>query len=332
VPEGRTAGVKKGLSVLFAATNIALVSAAISYAQKPLIPRHEPAMTGYVLGSGDEISIHVEDLDDITDKPIRINPDGSLDLPLIGRVEASGLTLEELRASLRSRLTRYIINPKVVVNLINNQSRTVSVVGAVNSPGVRSLSEQQHLVDVISMAGGASKDAGYLVMITRQARFGEIPLPDASFDAAGAFSTASVPLDDLLASKNPSNNVLIYPGDVISIPRAEIVYVLGTVKKAGGFPLATKKSMSLLHTLSLAEGFDRDAAPGKARILRPTDGGDGQVREIPVNLSKILKGEDPDVPLYPNDILYVPNSLTKLTARRAAEAVLQVATGVLIYR
>ena len=325
-------GVKKRLLHLFLATSIALGNAVVSYGQKPLIPRHEPTSTGYMLGAGDEISIHVEDLDDISDKPIRINPDGSLDLPLIGRIVASGLTLEELRASLRALLAKYIDNPKVVVNLIENQSRTISVVGAVNSPGVRALSEQQRLVDVISMAGGASKDAGYTVIITRHARFGEIPLPNESSDTSGAYSTASVPLDDLLASKNPGSNVLIYPGDVISIPRAEIVYVLGTVKKAGGFPLATKKSMSLLHTLSLAEGFDRDAAPGKARTLRPTDGGDGQVREIPVNLSKILKGEDPDVPLYPNDILYVPNSLTKLTARRAAEAVLQVATGVLIYR
>ena len=285
-----------------------------------------------MLGAGDQLSIHVEDLEDISDRPMRINSDGCIDLPLVGRVVAGGLTLDQLRDQLQARLTKFINDPKVTVNLVENQSRTVSVVGAVNNPGVRSISEPQHLIDIVSMAGGLSKDAGSKVIITRQARWGQLPLSQSSMDASGSFSTGSVKLDDLLASKDPRENVLVYPGDIISIPRAEIVYVLGTVKKAGGFPLATKDSMSLLHTLSLAEGFDKDAAPGKARILRPAVGGEGQVKEIPVNLSKIIKGQDPDVPLYPNDILFVPSSITKITARRTAEAVLQVATGVLIYR
>ena len=288
--------------------------------------------SAYVLGSGDQLSIHVDDLDDISDKPIRINPDGSIDLPLVGRIEVSGQTLEGFREILRTRLTKYINDPKVSINLVDNQSQTISVVGAVNSPGVHNLTVSEHLIDVISMSGGITKDAGSNVIITRQRRWGDLPLATAAEDQSSSFSTAKVPLDDLLSSKDPNENIAVAPGDVILIPRAEIVYVLGTVKKSGGFPLATKNSMSLLHSLTLAEGFDRDAAPGRARILRPSPGGDGQVKEIPVNLSKILKGEDPDVPLYANDILYVPNSMTKITARRTAEAVLQVATGVLIYR
>ena len=302
------------------------------YGQRPLVPRHEPGVATYVLGSGDQIAIHVQDVEEITEKPIRINPDGYLDLPLVGRVEVAGLTIEELREQLRAKFTRYVSDPQVSVNLVDNQSRTVSVVGAVNNPGVRSLSEPQHLIDVISMAGGVAKEAGSKVIITRQSRWGQLPLSKAALDSSGQYSTATVSLDALLASTNPAENIFVDPGDVISIPRAEIVYVLGTVKKAGGFPLATKDSMSLLHTLSLAEGFDHDAAPGKARILRPAAGGEGQIKEIPVNISKIIKGENPDVPLYPNDILYVPNSFAKVTARRTAEAVLQVATGVLIYR
>ena len=88
----------------------------------------------------------------------------------------------------------------------------------------------------------------------------------------------------------------------------------------------------MIQTLSLAEGMDQNAAGSKARILRPPPGGDGKVKEIPVDIPKMLKGDDPDVQLYANDVLYVPNSLMKSGAKRTAEAVLAVATGVLIYR
>ncbi len=308
-----------------------LLTGLSSHAQSTLIPRKEPRASEYVLGPGDQITIHVVDLDDIPATPIRISTDGFVDLPLVGRIKASGLTLQEFREDLRPRVNRYVSDPNIAVNLVENQSRTVSIVGSVNSPGVRSLNGPARLLDVISMAGGVTKDAGFRVIVTRQPQWGEIPLPDSKSDADGVH-TATVLLDGLLSSAKPQENIYVNPGDVISIPRAEIVYVLGTVKKAGGFPLASQRSVGLLHTLSLAEGFDRDAAPGKARILRPPPGGEGPIKTIPVNISRILSGKDPDVPLFANDVLYVPNSLVKLTARRSAEAVLQVATGVAIYR
>ena len=297
-----------------------------------LLPRVPAAAPEYALGPGDQILIHVVDMDEISDKPMRIDPSGFVDLPLIGHMQASGLSTEQFKTALAAKLTRYINAPQISVNLVENQNRTVSVIGSVNSPGVHQLEGPRHLVDVLSEAGGTKADAGPKIIVTREARWGVIPLTGAHPDASRRFTTASLSLDDVLAARNPADNILIEPGDVISVPRGEIVYVMGNVKRAGGFPLNSRQNISLLQAISLAEGMDHDASPSHAKILRPAPGNDGRPKEIPVDISKIVAGKDSDVPLLANDILFIPNSALKSTSRRAAEAALQVATGVLIYR
>ncbi len=321
-----------GASALFLCLAASLCLSSSLCAQKPLIARQPPAVSEYILGAGDQISLHVVDLDDISDKPVRIDPNGYIDLALVGRIDAGGLTIEQLREQLRTKLAKYINSPQISINLVENQSRSVSVIGSVNNPGVHALEGPRRLIEVISMAGGVKPDAGSRIILTRQARWGELPLGQAKMDPSNTYSTATLSVEGLLGATNPTENILIDPGDVISIPKADIVYVLGTVRKAGGFPLASKDSMTLLQTLSMAEGLDHDAAASKARILRPPPGGEGKVKEIPVDITKIESGKDPDIPLYANDVLFVPNSYVKAGVKRTAEAILQVATGVVIYR
>lgn len=311
-----------------------LCSAALpaSAQSKQLIPRAAPMAPEYLLGPGDQLVLHVVDMDEISDKPFRIDASGFLDLPLIGRVEAAGLSTEQFKAILAAKLGRYIHDPQIAVNLTDNQNRTVSVIGAVNSPGLRTLQGPRHLLDVLSEAGGTRTDAGAKVILTRDLRWGTLPLATAHPDPTQRYTTATLSLPDLLSARDPANNILIEPGDVVSVPKEEIVYVLGSVKRAGGFPMSSRDSISVLKALTLAEGTDHDAAPNRARILRPRPGNDGHPEEIPVDLSRVLKNQDADVPLFADDILYVPNSSVKATSRRAAEAVLQVATGVIIYR
>ena len=299
---------------------------------RELIPRVPAPAPQYALGPGDQVAIHVVDMDEISDKPYRIDPSGFIDLPLVGRVEVSGLTTEQLKATLATKLARYISAPKISVNLVENQTRTVSVLGSVNSPGMRSLQGPRHLVDVLSEAGGTRPDAGAHLVITRELRWGALPLTGAHADSSNRFTTASLPLREVLAGSRPADNILVEPGDVISVPKEEIVYVLGSVKRAGGFPLSTRENISLLQALTLAEGLDHDAAGGRAKILRTRPGGDGRHEEIPVDIGKIVQGKQPDVPLFADDILFVPNSAVRSNSRRAAEAALQVATGVIIYR
>jgi polysaccharide export outer membrane protein len=169
-----------------------------------------------------------------------------------------------------------------------------------------------------------------VVKITRQRRYGPISLPTAR-EAGGDTMVADVDLKSLVEARNPAENIFVEPYDVIAVPRAELIYVVGNVKKSGGIALGGRSTISALEALSLAEGLDLKAAPSRARILRPAVGAPNAGRkEIPVNLAKILNGKETDVYLQPNDILFVPNSAAKGITARTIEAALQIGTGVLI--
>ena len=129
----------------------------------------------FVLGVGDRLSVHVADLDDLPPDPMRIGPNGTLDLPLVGPVQASGLTLDQFRQELAAKLSKYIAVPNITVNLVESESRPVSIVGEVVNPGVRQMIGPQRLLDVVSMAGGLKPDAGPNVLITRQPQWGKLP-------------------------------------------------------------------------------------------------------------------------------------------------------------
>ena len=291
-----------------------------------------PASGAYVLGSGDQLSLKVQDMEDIPDKPIRVDPDGGLDLPLVGHMQAAGLTLAQFRAALVEKLRKYITDPQVSANLVDNQSRPVSVIGEVGQPGVHQLSGPRNLIEVISEAGGTKPEAGPRVILTRQTSRGPLPLSGAMVDETGRYSTASISLDDLMSSKNPAQNITILPNDVVSIPKGDVVYVVGSVQRPGGFPLQSRETISLLQAVSLAQGIKPDAAQGAAKILRQRAGSSGGTpEEIPVDVKRIFAGKAPDVPLRANDILFIPGSAARAGGRRVVDAIVQVATGVAIY-
>lgn len=327
----------KNLPYRLALAAVLLALGSCAFAQAPVAtaavaqPSSRPENADYTLGPGDQILIRVVDMEELSDKTVRIDPNGFVDLPLAGRLNATGLTLEQFKGRLSDKLKRYITSPQITLNLTDNQSRPVSILGAVNSPGVHQLQGPKRLVEVISLAGGTRADAGGKVIITREAKWGKLPVPGARTDMTGDFSTAEMSLDDLLASKRPSENILVLPNDIISIPKAEVVYVIGNVKKAGGFPLSSHDTISILQALSLAQGTDRDAASKRARIIRPAEGNPNNVKEIPVDIDKILTGKAPDMQLYANDVLFIPNSAAKSGTRRTAEAILQAATGFAVY-
>jgi polysaccharide biosynthesis/export protein len=287
---------------------------------------------GYLLGPEDQLSIHVVDLEDVSDKPFRVDPSGFVDLPLAGRIHVSGLSLEQLRNTLAGRLEKYITNPQITINVIEYRSQPVSVLGEVNNPGVHQLQGPKHLVDVISSAGGLKPDAGPRLNITREMRWGVLPLPNAHTDTSGQYLVAEVSLDDITSGKHADQNIEVRADDVISVPRADLVYVVGEVKRSGGFSLNAADNISLVRALSLAEGLGAGAAPKKARILRASAGSISAAHEIPVDLQQILAGKAPDQVLYKNDVLFIPNNLSASAMKRAMEAAVQIATGVIIFR
>ncbi|MDQ6663869.1 MAG: polysaccharide export protein [Acidobacteriota bacterium] len=285
----------------------------------------------HILGPEDQIVVHALHADEISDKPIRIDPRGDIQLPLIGDVHAAGKTLDELQRELSNRLKVHIRNPEVSVTIAEYKSQPVSVVGAVKNPGVYQLQGARTLIEILSAAGGIEPDAGYSVKITRQGAWGPIPLPTARPDASGEFSVAELNLQSLMEALNPRENLMLDPNDVVSVPRAKLVYAVGEVRKSGGFVLRERETISVLQVLSLAEGLERTAGPEHARILRVV--GEGKKRvELPVDLKRIMAGKAEDVALRPNDILFVPNSAAKSVALRTLEAAIQMGTGVVIWR
>jgi len=326
----------KNLLMVLAATAIALLLQGGLYGQAAAdVSAHETgglAKSGAVpLGPFDIVTIHVTDAEELSDKPYRIDPEGNLHLPVVGQVHAAGLTLDQLESQLRTRLKTFIRNPDVSVSVVEFNSQPVSVIGCVQKPGLLQLQGRKTLVEVLSLAGGVTQEAGYTVKITRRTENGRIPLPGARDDSTGRFNVAEVKLKSLMSATGPEQNIIVLPDDVISVPRGEMVYVMGQVVRSGGFVLNERESMSVLQALSLAGGLDRAAQPKNSRILRATAGDSGR-RELPLDLSKILSGRAEDVSLRSDDILLIPASVPKKAALRAVEAAIQLGTGIVIWR
>jgi polysaccharide biosynthesis/export protein len=288
----------------------------------------------YTLGPEDQILIRAVGVDEFNTqgdggKPAQIDMRGYLDVPIIGHVKAAGLTAQQLEAAITQELRKYVRDPHVTVTVAEYKSEPVSIVGSVMQPGVYHLSGQNTLVQVLSQAQGLSENASNKINITRDKAQGPIPLPGCAEDSTGRFYTASVNTKLLLDARDPSANIRIKPNDVIAVPKAEMVYVVGAVNKSGAFILNERESISVLQALSMAEGLGKAPSTGNAKIIRR--GESNQRIEIPADVKKILAGKAPDMPLYANDILFIPSSAAKSVSLRALEAAIQVGTGMAIY-
>lgn len=304
-------------------------SAPGSDVQKPKC--NDRVRSTYLLGPDDQVEISAPELSEFGNKPVRIDGEGNVQVPLVGRVHVAGLTAQQAEQELNKVLKTYIRDPQVVVNVSEVRSQPVSVLGAVNSPGVHQVQGHKTLMEMLASAGGIRPDAGYSVRVTRQLDWGCIPLPGASLDPSGQFSVAEVNLKNIMEAKDPVENIQILPHDVISVPKAEMVYVIGEVRRSGGFVLGEHQSISVLQVLSLAEGLNGAADSRHAKILRLKRDAD-QREELPVDIKSVLKGKKPDVPLQGADILFIPGSTGKKAALRALEATIQTGTGLAIWR
>jgi polysaccharide export outer membrane protein len=285
----------------------------------------------YVLGPDDVISLRVADGPDLSEKPVRVDAEGYIRLPLLERVKAGGLTVEQLVARLAEALRPFLHNPDVSVSILEYRSQPVSVIGYIKSPGVHQLQGRKTLVEVLALAGGLTDDAGYTIKVTREIqRAGRIQLPSAADDDFKRFSVAQIDISSLLGATHPEQNIIVLPHDVISVPRGQLIYVTGEVGRSGGFVLKEMESMSVLQALSLAGGVGPNASAQNSRILRAN--GESSRIEIRVDLKRIWAGKSADLSLKPDDILFVPTSASKKVAVRSIEAAIQMATGVVIWR
>jgi polysaccharide export outer membrane protein len=291
----------------------------------------EDIAASYRLGPEDSLNIWALGVEEIPNRPITVDPQGYLDLPLIGRTKVVGHTLQQTRDELQRLYAPFVREPQVTVSLVEMRSQPVSVVGSVNTPGVLQLKGRKTLVEVISMAGGLKQDSGHAIKVTRKHEWGKFNLPSQTVQVHDGYSVAEINAEGLIKGMAPDHNISILPYDVISVPRAELVYVIGEVKKPGGFVLGEKRTSSVLQALSLAEGLAPAAAPSNARILR-RQGSTGDRTEVPVNVRKILNGDERDFQLEAEDVLFVPSSTTRKVSLRALETAISLGTGILIWR
>jgi polysaccharide export outer membrane protein len=292
--------------------------------------RSEELPLGYILGPGDEIRVSVVDLDEVGQYPTRIDLRGTINLPIAGRLDAAGLTAEQLEAQIAERLSSYLQNPDVTVAITEMNGQPVTVLGSVTQPGVQQVQGRKTLMEVVSQAGGLSPDAGYAIRIARLKERGTIPLDNVKEDETGQYWIAEVGVTEVLGGEAPSKNIPVKADDVITVAKGRLVYVLGAVNKTGGFLLGERQRVTVLEALSMAEGLGRYAQSSDVKILRKTPDPDRR-EEIAVNLKRILKGSDSDVSMQAEDILFVPESTGKKIGARTAAAAVSIGSGIAIW-
>jgi polysaccharide biosynthesis/export protein len=309
-------------------------------------PQSRPAASDYRIGPDDQLEVTVLEAAELNGAP-RVSASGEISLSLIGTVHAEGLTPQELEVVLQELLRRtYIKNPHVSVQVRDMQSHPIAVFGAVKKPGVFQVREAKTVIELLSMAEGLDVDAGDSVIVERS---GAMALPKVEFtgradsgaasepaaaSSAGATANANlveIDLKKLLETGDPTLNVLVEPGDVVKVPRAGLVYVVGQVKKPGGYELKSNENISVLQAVAFAEGLTSTSSSSYARIIRTSEI-TGQRQEIPIDLNKILAGKKADPMLKPRDIVFVPNSAARSALYRGMEAAVSIGTGLAIYR
>jgi polysaccharide export outer membrane protein len=317
--------------MLIGAAGLALALTGYSSDDQP-IAMAQKTPRQYVLGPNDQINVEVVELPEFNNRSYRIDPDGTVSLPLVGRVPAAGLTVAQFQDKVEKALRSQVRNPHVVTGLVEVRSQPVSVMGSVNTPGTEMLQGQKTLFDVLAMAGGLKSDAGDVIKITRSQDEGPLDLPSARKDLSTGSTTAEVKVRDVVDLRSPEANIVVRPHDAISVPRAQVVYVIGNVRKAGGFAFPQNRNVSVLDALSMAEGMTQNAAPKNAHIVRRISEDPPRREQIPVDLNKMLAGKVEDTVLQPDDILYVPDNAARRTTGKILETALATASGLIIWR
>jgi polysaccharide export outer membrane protein len=207
-----------------------------------------------------------------------------------GNVHLAGLTPEQASTEIQGTLVhRKLMNkPQVLVTVLKSATQNVTVFGQVIRPATYEIATPRPLAEVLAQSGGFTEAADHHVVIRRTATQKD--------------ETVFVSND---ATDNLAQKVYVYPGDMVTVPKQNVVYVLGDVNRAGGFAMNNDASgMTVLQALSQAGGMQHTAHAGGARLIRREHGDD--YKEIPLDLGAMQKGKKPDMKMEKNDIVYVP--------------------------
>ena len=250
----------------------------------------------YKIGAKDLLEIKVFELPELN-QTVRVSEDGSITLPLLGRVMIEGLTKDALETKLADLLEeKYLKNARISVFIKEYQSKRVAIIGAVEKPGMYELIGRLTLLQIISQAGGFKENAANEIFVLREGK-------------NGITASISIDLEDLTVNGNQRLNIPLQANDVINVPVDRIIniYVFGQVKNPGALQVKMSKKITLLQAIAQAGGLTDGASKRGVTIKRKDKGG----REIKmkVNLKDIIKGKKPDIELKEGDVVYVPESI-----------------------
>lgn|SRR5487761_1161177 len=249
---------------------------------------------------GSPLSLHPGDLIDVSVYGVdaykakaRIVGDGNADLPLVGSVHLAGMTIDQAQKTIVQKLETggFIRNPDVVIAVEDSAVDVIGVAGEVYTPRAVPAYAPLPLLDVLTAAGGLKPDASHSISILREGS----------------------PQPLLIAlSSNPAQalaqNIPLYPGDRVIVPRTGVVYVVGAVLHAGAVAISPDTPMTLIQAVTMSGGVGYQASAGDTRIIRTTG---ATRREIPVDFAKTLKGKAPDPVLQSDDIVFIPTNAFK---------------------
>lgn len=226
--------------------------------------------TTYILGPGDVLRVSVYDNPDLSQE-VTIGSDGAFSYPLIGRVQAAGLSVRQLESLLAKRFADgYLVSPQVGVTVTQHKSQQVYVMGAVSKPGPYALQRQTTLLEALSAAGGPTPDAGFEVILTHAADKQALASGTSKVSTtANGQPTMRVALEQLMAGGVPQR-ITLQDGDVIYVPAAAFVYLTGEIQRPGRYRL--EKEATIQKMVTAAGGFTKFAATKNMIVQRMVDG------------------------------------------------------------
>jgi polysaccharide export outer membrane protein len=270
------------------------------------------------LGKDDLIGITVYDSPELT-RTVRVESDGEIRLPMLQQhIQVAGLYPGDLEKAIQSALVneKILVDPIVTVSVVEYRSRPIYVVGAVRTPVTFQVSGTMTLLDAISQAGGLTPEAGGEILVSQQ---------QLAADGILSSQVQRIPVHGLFDEVDPSLNLKLLGGEVIRVPEAGRVYVVGNVNKPGVFPITDGSESSVLKVLALSGGLEHYTRH-MAYVYRTQDA-KGPRQEIPIELKKIMDRKSPDVPLLADDILYIPEATGRKNTLTALNRVALVGVG-----
>jgi len=272
-----------------------------------------PSDTRYRIGPGDVLDVHVARAPDLSRDGVRVDQSGMIRMPMLDvDIPAACLTEGELAQNIAKLYKKYKNDPHVDVFVKEFQSQPVAVLGAVHGAAQFKLQRQVRLLELLTFAGGPTESAGQTVQIVHAGGgpFCELSGPSAA-DNSDASAFVAYRLADTLKAV-PEANPIVRPGDIVSVPQADQVFVLGNVLKPSAIPL--KEPLTVSRAIAIAGGTAPSTKRDRVRILRQLPGST-QKQEIYVDLRAIEKNKAEDVALMANDVVDVPISGTKSILR-----------------